>query len=256
MNNTLDNQQVEDGLVSIIMPAYNSSRFIGAAIESVLLQTYGKWELLIVDDCSTDNTVSIIQKYANMDVRIKCFCLSQNSGTSIARNKAIQEAKGEYMAFIDSDDLWYADKLQRQKDFMQQRKIFFSCTSYERIDEQSVSLKEKIICPKTTNYKRLLRGNTIGNSTAMYNVKSLGKFNVPVIRKRNDYALWLKILKKAKDAVGLQDVLVKYRVRGNSLSSNKFGLLKYNWQLYRDIEGLSMARSLFYLGCVCLKKIW
>lgn len=246
---------MKDGLVSIIMPAYNSEKYIGETIESVLAQTYQNWELLIVDDCSTDNTPNIVRSYLAKDSRVKYYRLSQNLGAAAARNKAMYEATGEYMAFLDSDDLWYKEKLQKQTDFMNQEKINFSYTSYERIEECSNKLPHRVICPKQTSYEKLLLGNTIGNSTAMYSVKSLGKFNIPLIRKRNDYALWLRILKKEKYAVGISDVLMKYRVRGDSLSSNKIELLKYNWQLYRNIEELNMLKSLFYLASVCWRKI-
>lgn len=246
---------MKDGLVSIVMPAYNSEKYIGETIESVLAQTYQNWELLIVDDCSTDNTPNIVRSYLGKDSRVKYYRLSQNLGAAAARNKAMYEATGEYMAFLDSDDLWYKEKLQKQTDFMKQEKINFSYTSYERIEECSNKLPQRVICPKQTSYEKLLLGNTIGNSTAMYSVKSLGKFNIPLIRKRNDYALWLRILKKEKYAVGISDVLMKYRVRSDSLSSNKIELLKYNWQLYRNIEELNMLKSLFYLASVCWKKI-
>lgn len=246
---------MKDGLVSIVMPAYNSEKYIGETIESVLAQTYQNWELLIVDDCSTDNTPNIVRSYLAKDSRVKYYRLSQNLGAAAARNKAMYEATGEYMAFLDSDDLWYKEKLQKQTDFMNQEKINFSYTSYERIEECSNKLLQRVICPKQTSYEKLLLGNTIGNSTAMYSVKSLGKFNIPLIRKRNDYALWLRILKKEKYAVGISDVLMKYRVRSDSLSSNKIELLKYNWQLYRNIEELNMLKSLFYLASVCWRKI-
>lgn len=245
---------MKDGLVSIIMPAYNSEKYIGETIESVLAQTYQNWELLIVDDCSTDRTPNIVRSYLAKDSRVKYYRLSQNLGAAAARNKAMYEATGEYMAFLDSDDLWYKEKLQKQTDFMNQEKINFSYTSYERIEECSNKLPQRVICPKQTSYEKLLLGNTIGNSTAMYSVKSLGKFNIPLIRKRNDYALWLRILKKEKYAVGISDVLMKYRVRSDSLSSNKIELLKYNWQLYRNIEELNMLKSLFYLASVCWRK--
>ena len=189
---------MKDGLVSIVMPAYNSEKYIGETIESVLAQTYQNWELLIVDDCSTDNTPNIVRSYLAKDSRVKYYRLSQNLGAAAARNKAMYEATGEYMAFLDSDDLWYKEKLQKQTDFMNQEKINFSYTSYERIEECSNKLLQRVICPKQTSYEKLLLGNTIGNSTAMYSVKSLGKFNIPLIRKRNDYALWCLIRKKVR----------------------------------------------------------
>jgi len=236
-------------LVSIITPTYNCAKFIGEAIESVLKQSYKNWEMIIVDDCSTDNTKEVVQKYTAADERIKYYILDKNYGAAIARTKAMELASGKYIAFLDSDDLWYEDKLEKQISFMRTYGYNFVCTAYEQIDEKGRVLG-RVFRPKTkADYNRVLLSCPVGNSTVMYNVEKLGKFTVPNIRKRNDDALWLKMLKKEKYIYGMPDVLAKYRVRRNSLSSNKVDLIKYHWQLYRNIEHLSVFRSAFHI-CV------
>jgi len=244
------------GLVSVIMPTYNCGQFIAETIESIQLQTYTNWEMIIVDDCSTDNTKQVVEVYAEKDARIKYHCLDINSGAAVARTKAMQIADGEYMAFCDSDDLWMPDKLEKQLEFMNKNNYAFSCTAYEQIDEESNSNGKMIKTIIKTDYNRLLLDCPVGNSTVMYNVEKMGKFEVPNIRKRNDDALWLQMLKKEKYMWGMPDVLMKYRIRKNSISSNKFELIKYHWKLYREIEHLSIVRSAFHVGVWCFIKVF
>lgn len=246
---------MEKGLVSIITPTYNCATFIGETIESVQAQTYQNWEMIIVDDCSTDNTREIVERYTEKDNRIKYFCLQNNSGAAIARTKSMELANGEYMAFLDSDDIWMKDKLEKQISFMRKYDIAFSCTSYEQIDEKGKSLNKVISTVPKAGYNRVLLDCPVGNSTVMYNVEKMGKFKVPDIRKRNDDALWLQMLKKEKYIYGMKSVLMKYRIRHNSISSNKFKVIKYHWILYRDIEHLSVARSVFHITYWCMIKI-
>lgn len=243
---------IED-LVSVITPAYNCAAFIGETIESVLAQTYTKWEMIIVDDQSKDNTEDIVKKYT--DSRIKYKKLKKNSGAAVARTEAMRLAEGQYMAFCDSDDLWMPDKLERQLVFMKKKGYVFTCTAYEQIDEESKPLG-RIITPKERcDYNRLLLDCPVGNSTVMYDVSQMGKFEVPNIRKRNDDALWLQMLKEEKYIWGMSEVLMKYRIRSNSISSNKLKVIKYHWVLYRKIENLSVPRSLFHIGYWCAIKI-
>lgn len=245
---------MEKGLVSIITPTFNCASFIKETIKSVQEQTYTKWEMIIVDDCSQDNTKEIVE--AVNDDRIHYYCLEKNSGVAVARTKAMDLANGEFMAFLDSDDLWMADKLENQLAFMEKNNIAFSCTSYEQIDEYGKSLGKIIKAIPKTNYNRLLLDCPVGNSTVMYNVQKMGKFQVPNIRKRNDDALWLQMLKKEDYIIGIPDVLMKYRIRSNSISSNKLKVIKYHWILYRDIEHLSVLRSLFHIGYWCMIKLF
>ena len=244
------------GLVSVIMPTYNCGRFITETIESIQAQTYENWEIEIVDDCSKDDTKTIVEALMEKDSRIHYHCLETNSGAAVARTEAMKRARGEYMAFCDSDDLWTPDKLECQLAFMNENGYAFSCTAYEQIDEESKSLNRVIKTVPKTDYNRLLLDCPVGNSSVMYNVGAMGKFEVPNIRKRNDDALWLTMLKKEKYIWGMPDVLMRYRIRSNSISSNKLSVIKYHWILYRDIERLSVVRSVFHIGFWCFLKMF
>ena len=236
---------MDEELVSIIMPTYNCAKFIGETIKSVIAQTYSNFELIIVDDCSKDNTEDVVNSFD--DKRIKYHKLEKNSGAAVARTTAMNMAKGKYMAFLDSDDLWMENKLERQLKFMKDNNYNITCTAYEQVNEVGENLNKVIKTKKKADYNRILLDCPVGNSTVMYNVEALGKFEVPNIRKRNDDALWLQMLKKEKYIYGMDEVLAKYRIRSNSISSNKLSLIKYHWQLYRDIEHLSVIRSVFHI---------
>lgn len=243
----------KEKLVSVIMPTYNCAKFIGETINSIQNQTYDNWELIIVDDCSKDNTEEVVSKIN--DKRIKYHKLEKNSGAAVARTEAMKLAKGNYMAFLDSDDIWMPEKLEKQIKFMEDNNYYFTCTAYEQIDEENNKLGKIIKTVKKANYNRILLDCPVGNSTVMYNVDELGKFEVPNIRKRNDDALWLQIIKKAQYIYGMEDILMQYRIRNNSISSNKLSLIKYHWYLYRNIEHLSIARSCFHIGYWCIIKV-
>ena len=242
-------------LVSIITPTFNCAQFIAETIESVMAQTYTNWEMIIVDDCSTDNTKEIVESYSDKDSRIKYFCLKENSGAAVARTEAMRLAEGDYMAFLDSDDLWTPEKLEKQIGIMERNQIAFSCTTYEQIDEMGNKLGKTIKAIPKTDYNRLLLDCPVGNSTVVYNVNKMGKFEVPNIRKRNDDALWLQMLKKEKYIIGIDECMMLYRIRSNSISSNKLKVIKYHWILYRDIEHLSIFRSVFHIAYWCVIKV-
>lgn len=230
-------------LVSVIMPAYNCEQYIAQSIQSIINQTYKNWELVVVDDQSSDNTVSVINQFD--DERIQLIQLEKNSGAAIARNTAIEAAKGDFLAFLDSDDLWHAQKLEKQLIFMQGNDYDFTCTQYANMNE-SGKLIDITLNHKELDYDGLLKYGP-GNSTVMYNAKKLGKFYIPNIRKRNDFVMWLKVIKDAKTLYGLQEPLTYYRVRENSLSIDKKSLVKYQWQVYRKIEHLSLPKSIYLL---------
>ena len=178
------------------MPSYNCEKYIGKSIDSVLNQTYENWELLIVDDVSTDSTIDIIKQYMKNDSRIQLFEMLENSGAALCRNKAVEVARGEYIAFLDSDDIWTSDKLSLQLKFMSDNNYNITCTGYQQID---ISGKGRKFIPNNrVDYEGVLLSCPVGNSTVIYNCKNLGKIYTPNIRKRNDDALWLKILKKEK----------------------------------------------------------
>jgi len=234
-------------LVSIIMPSYNSENFIAQTIESVLAQTYKNWELIISDDCSRDSSIEIIESYAKEDIRIHLITLEKNSGPAIARNIAIEKAQGKYIAFLDSDDIWISNKLEKQINFMENKQISFSFSSYQIINEDGKHLKTFYIKIKDSkiNYFDLLKTNSIGCLTAVYNQKILGKIYIENVHKE-DYSLWLKILKKVDYAYGIQEPLAKYRIHKNSISANKLKASQYQWKIYRDIEKLSIIKSIYY----------
>ncbi len=244
-----------DGLVSVITPTYNCAKYIGETIEAVQAQTYNNWEMIIVDDCSSDTTQEIVKNYSDVDPRIHYIYREINSGPAIARTEAMNIANGEYMAFCDSDDLWMPTKLEKQLKYMKEKDYAFTCTAYEQIDEKGNGMDRVIDVVHKCDYNRLLLDCPVGNSTVMYSVKKMGKFEVPNIRKRNDDALWLQMLKKEPYIYGMSDVLMKYRIRNNSVSSNKFRVIKYHWILYRNIEHLSIPRSMFHIGYWCAIKI-
>ena len=228
--------------VSIITPTYNSERFIQATIESIIGQSYKNWELLITDDCSNDKTWDLLTKYSKLDSRIKIFQLRQNSGAGVARNNSIRHAEGRYIAFCDSDDQWLPNKLEKQVSMMKENGIALSFSSYNIIDEEGQP-KGEVIAKSEVDYKTMLRNNYIGCLTAMYDAIQLGKVYMPEIRKRQDWALWLSILKLTDKAYGIKEPLAVYRDRSNSISTNKKDLIKYNWAIYKEVEGFSFFKS-------------
>lgn len=238
-------------LVSIIMPSYNAEKFIKESINSVLAQTYQNWELLITDDVSKDNTVSIVKQYAKNEPRIKLVEKTNNGGAGVARNDSILRARGRYIAFLDSDDLWMPEKLSKQISFMQHNKVPFSYTGYQKFTGDKKLLGE-IIPPAETTYNELLNSNVIGCLTAIYDCQEIGKQFMPTIRKRQDMALWLHILKLTPKATGIQESLAYYRV-DVGMSSNKIEILKWQWRLYREVEQLSIIKSLKHFVIYALK---
>lgn len=230
-------------LVSIVMPAHNVCAFLAESIQSIQTQTYSNWELLIIDDASGDNSFEVAQKFQRMDARIKPIQLPTNQGAGFARNIGIKASEGDYIAFLDADDIWLPIKLEKQLEFMQKHDLQVTYSSYELIDEQSQSLNLVIRALRELSPKKILRANYIGNLTGIYHSKRLGKLYCPPIRKRQDWALWIQAIRKAGGARGMEEVLAQYRVRKNSLSGNKWGMLKYNYKVYRKVLGYSGFRS-------------
>lgn len=233
-------------LVSIITPTFNSEKFVGETIYSVLNQTYSNWEMIIVDDCSTDHTVELVKAYQNWDNRIKLIELEENGGAAIARNVAIKHAKGRFIAFLDSDDLWLPEKLERQLEFMLKKDIAFSFTKYIRIYENGEETKAISKTPKSVDYDYLMKHCVIGCLTVMIDTEKTGEIQMTNIRSRQDYALWLTLTRKGFLAYGLPEVLARYRLVKGSVSSNKWKVAKQNWYLYRHIEKQSLSKSIWY----------
>ena len=233
--------------VSIITPVYNCENLIEKTIKTVQNQTYTNWEMLLVDDCSSDNSSTIIKEIAKKDKRIRYFKLEKNSGAAIARNKALNEATGTFIAYLDSDDLWKKEKLEKQVDFMLKNNYAFTCTDYEKIDEEGKSLNKIIKIPKMVDYELFLRNTIIQTVGVMVNVKITGKriLNMPNIRRRQDAATWCQLLKNGYYCYEYPENLSYYRVVSKSLSSNKIKAVKGTWYLYRKIEKLPLHKACF-----------
>lgn len=234
-------------LVSIITPSYNSALLIVPTIKSVISQSIGNWEMIIVDDCSCDNSVEVIRSFADQDPRIKLIQLAENSGAAVARNTAIEAAKGRYIAFLDSDDAWLPNKLEKQVAFMQENSYPFTFAAYDKVNE-SDEIFGHVGVPDKVTYSDLLKSCSIGCLTAMYDTEFFGKVYMPLIRKRQDLGLWLKLLKKTKYAYGLNETLGFYKVRKDSISANKKSAALFTWRLYRDIEKLSLPKASYYFS--------
>ena len=227
---------------------FNSEAYISETINSVIDQTYKNWELLLIDDGSTDKTLQIVNQFVSQYPNIKLLKNDTNLGAAIARNKGIEAAKGKYIAFLDADDVWKPQKLQVQIAFMETQDCDVSFSSYQQIDETGKALNKIIKALPELTYKKLLKSNYIGNLTGMYNAEVLGEIKAPNLRKRQDWALWLQAIKKSgKPAKGIQESLAYYRVRKDAMSSNKINLLKYNYWVYRKGLGFSVLKSLFYM---------
>jgi glycosyltransferase involved in cell wall biosynthesis len=254
----MEGKSPEQIAVSIIMPSYNSAIYIRESIEAIINQTFRDWELLITDDCSTDNSVDIIMGYVHRDSRVRFFTLAENSGAGVARNNSIREARGRFIAFCDSDDLWLADKLERQISFMLSGGYPFTYSDYyTRIEGRQTTRVIKF--PKRISYNYLL-SNSIGCLTAIYDTDYFGKVYMPDIRKRQDWALWLTLIRKCKYAYGIPQPLAVYRIRQDSISSSKLRLIKYNIHVYRNILGYSRIKSYAIFSCLfapiyALKKV-
>lgn len=234
-------------LISIITPLYNAESYIERAIKSVNRQTLGSWEHLIIDDCSTDNSYALVEKLALVDSRIKLLQNEKNSGAAVSRNRGIEAAKGRYIAFLDSDDQWLEKKLQVQLDFMKHKNINFSFSYYNRIDENGNPLGTMKNLPNKVDYHSTIKNNKIGCLTVMYDTNYFGKVYMKNIRKRQDFALWLELLRATEYAYCIPEILATYTIRPNSVSSNKLSLVKYHWNVYHNIEGHSAIKSLYYV---------
>ncbi len=239
-------QYMREKLVSVIMPTYNAGKYLADSIESVLSQTHSNLELLITDDCSTDNTRDILESYSKKDKRVKVLYLDKNSGPGIARNKSIERANGRYIAFCDCDDRWFPDKLEKQIAHMTRKDCALCSSSYLICDEQN-QVTGINISPKHITLGMLKRDNKIGCLTAIYDIERLGhKFYMPAIRKRQDWALFLNILKECQICFCLTEPLAYYRQRPQSVSSNKLSLVKYNVNVYETVFGYTWLKSYLY----------
>ena len=229
-------------MVSIVMPSYNTEKYISESIESILAQTYPYWELLIVDDCSTDGTDAAVEQYLS-DTRIRYLKNECNSGAAISRNYALREAKGKWVAFLDSDDTWEPEKLEKQIDFMESNGYRFSYTNYIEIDEESVPNGKLVTGPQRISKLGMQSYCWPGCLTVMYDAQAVGLIQIADIKKNNDYAMWLKVCKKA-DCYLLPEALAKYRKRSGSISNHSYTkLIKWHYKLFRTCDDKSPVAS-------------
>ena len=246
-------------LVSIVMPSYNTGCFIKETIESVLAQSYSNWELIIVDDCSKDNTDDIVKPYLS-DARIRYLKNEANSGAAVSRNRALREAKGRWIAFLDSDDLWESDKLKKQIAFMESNGYYFSYTNYIEIDEKSIPNGKSVTGPKRITKHGMYNYCWPGCLTVMYDSDAVGLIQIADIKKNNDYAMWLKVCKKANCYL-LSETLARYRKRSGSISNHGYTkLIKWHYKLYREAENknvfIAIINTFRNIGFGIAKKIF
>ena len=248
---------MSEKLFSIIMPAYNAEKLIAASIESVIAQTYPNFELIVIDDCSADHTVEIVQNYIARDKRVNLLKKEKNQGVAEARNTGLNHAKGDFVAFLDSDDKWAEDKLEKQLAVLKERNdVDVVYSSYYRFNSSGIGKAVRV--PHFLNKKKLLKGNPIGNLTAIYNFQ-----NFPTIRQKKigheDYLFWLEIFNSSKNVkgFGIQEPLAYYRVAedGHSISGNKLKAAGWTWRIYREHLQLSLISSLFYFSYYMIKAI-
>ena len=230
--------------MSIITPLYNGEEFIRDAVESVLAQTYENWELLVIDDGSSDNGYNIVKEYSDNDKRIKLLENEKNSGVTKTRNKGIEASDGRYIAFLDSDDMWHREKLEKQLNFMNNKNAAISCTAYARVDRAGNEKKVTHVKEEIT-YNMLLKTNMMGCLTVIYDTEKTGKRYFTEAEKSEDYILWLSMVRDIKTAYGLDEPLAYYRVLDNSRSSNKLKVVKFQWKIYRKYEKLSLFKTIY-----------
>lgn len=232
--------------VSVIVPAYNAAAYLPATIQSVRQQTFQDFEIWVVDDQSTDDTVTVVQKLMTQDARIKLVQLSANQGVANARNVGVAHAQGQYVAFLDSDDMWLPEKLEVQISFMQEHQADFSYCNYDVVDDHGTQVGQRKVSQTQLTYQEMLNGNRIGLLTVMMTRKTALQYPFPQIN-HEDYACWLSIARSGIVAYLASDlILAKYRKHQTSLSSNKLQAAQWTWTIYRQHEHLGFFKSLYY----------
>lgn len=242
-------------LVSIIMPCYNTERYIAQSIESVLAQTYQNWELLITDDGSTDRSVEIISKYSKNDDRINVLVPDEHNGIAVTRNLSMSRARGRFIAFLDSDDIWKSDKLEKQVGFMLDNDVAFTYSSYEIIDYQGKPKNKIVKDAGVMSYKKYLRNTIICCGTVVIDREKVGHFATPIIDTSEDMAMWLSVMKKGFDAYPVPGPLHQYRITPGSASSNKIKASSDVWRVYRKIEKLSWPKAAVNFVCYSFNAV-
>ncbi|WP_432798747.1 glycosyltransferase family 2 protein [Poriferisphaera sp. WC338] len=239
-------KQYQYGIVSIITACYNAEKYIADTINSVQNQTYHDWEMIIINDCSNDKSVEIIEKYIQEDERIILLHTDKNSGQSVTKNKGVEAATGQYLVYLDSDDLWDHIFLERMIHFMKEKDASLVTASYRRKTHDLSEDLGQFIVPIQMTYQSTLKSCALSCLTTMYDMSKIGKYYMPILKKRPDLALWLSIFKDIPCAYGLQEVLATYRIHGGSISRNKFSAASFQWRVYREIEKLSLLKASYY----------
>lgn len=238
-----------DGLVSVIMPIYNAEKYLADTLNSIFAQDYKNIEIVLVDDCSKDNSARIISEQQQEHPEIVYYLQEKNMGAGAARNKALELAKGQYVAFLDSDDIWLQGKITRQTELMKAAKSPFSYTAIEMMDENGETIKGKRKIKETCDYKYLLHNTIIATSSVVIDRSVLGDFRMPLRRGGQDYATWLMLLRGGAVACGINEALVRYRVASGSLSSNKFKSIKQVWEIQTQDEKINKFSAAFHVMC-------
>lgn len=240
---------MNEPLVSIVIPVYNAEKYLNETIKTIQSQTYENWEAIFVDDCSKDNSLKILKAAKKVDSRIKVFKMTQNQGNpSYPRNLGIEKARGNFLCFIDADDKWDPNKIEYQVKFMKKKKIAFSFTSYEYVDENCARSGKKVIAKEKLTYKECMKNNIISTITVMFDLDKINKnlIYMPHLKYVEDTATWWNIMRNGYDAYGIKDIFSYYRRVPNSNSSNKLKTLKSLWYLYRKIEKLNIVQTFYY----------
>lgn len=238
-----------DKLLSIIIPVYNAEKYIGTTLNSIYNQTYKSIEIVLVDDRSTDNSAAIIKEQMQEHPEIVYHLQEKNMGAAVARNTALSIAKGQYVAFLDSDDVWKPEKTEKQLKLLEEKNGAFAFTAIEMIDDNGVLVKKKRKIKEKVTYKFLLRNTMIPTSSVIVDRNKIGDFSMPLRRSGQDYATWLKLLRDGTVAYGINEALVQYRVGHKSLSSNKFKSIKQVWQIQTQNEHINKFSAFFNVIC-------
>ena len=244
-----------EGLVSVIMPVYNAEKYLATTLESIFRQDYKEIEIVLVDDCSKDSSAEIIAEFCKTHSEIVYFVQEKNMGAGAARNKALELARGQYVAFLDSDDIWLPNKISRQIELMKLNNSPFSYTAIEMINEKGETIKGKHNIRETCDYRYLLRNTIIATSSVLIDRTVFGDFRMSLRRGGQDYATWLKLLRGGVVAHGINEVFIKYRVASGSLSSNKFKSIKQVWEIQTMDEGISRLHAAFNVLCFCINAV-
>ena len=247
----MKNERIQD-LVSIITPVYNAERVIERTIRSVQEQSYTRWEMLLIDDCSTDGSAALIERISSANAQIRYIRLERNSGAAVARNCGLKEARGRFVAFLDADDYWQSNKLQRCLDLMRERECAFVYTATQMIDEDDRPLGNYTPVPVWTDYSHLLKRTVIATSTVVIDMERMGEFEMPLRRSGQDYATWLMLLRRVERAYGIDEPLSLYRISRNSLSSNKLKSIRQVFEIQTRTEGLNPVYAAWNTFFFCL----